>query len=37
MAQTQRDMIAQGVPTQEIAHQKLGRIDVVDAEIIEDN
>ena len=37
MAQTQRDMIAQGVPTQTIAHQKLGRKDVVDAEVVEDS
>lgn len=38
MAQTQQDLIAQGVPTQQIAHQKLGRKadpDVIDAEIVD--
>lgn len=40
MAQTQRDLIAQGVSTQEIAHQKLGRRvdpDAIDAVVIEYN
>jgi uncharacterized protein YwlG (UPF0340 family) len=38
MAQTQQDLIAQGVPTKEIAHQKLGKkasSDVDDAEILD--
>jgi hypothetical protein len=38
MAQTQQDMIAQGVPTSLIAHQKIGRKldpDAIDAEVVE--